>query len=140
MMNWHTHVHDLMSRDPVTVDLDASPSALRRLLEERSFHHLPVLDGGVLVGIVSLIDLARVSLEPWVHDRATDDATVDATFRVADLMTWEPETVRDHDPARLAADKLCAGNFHALPVLDAEDRLVGIITSTDLLRWLVRGA
>ena len=54
----HT-VEEWMSRDPATVDAGSSTGvALDRMLEE-GFRHLPVLDGGALVGVVSLRDLSR---------------------------------------------------------------------------------
>jgi len=54
----HT-VAEWMSRDPATIDVGATvPEALDRMLGE-GFRHLPVLDAGVLVGVVSLRDLSR---------------------------------------------------------------------------------
>jgi len=136
-MNGSTHVQDLMSTPPVFIDIGAAPSAVQATLEGNAFHHLPVLDRGVLVGVVSAVDLARVSLGVWVQDPKTEAAWMDSNFRIADLMTWEPVCCRVDDPVKLAADKLSDGAFHCLPVLDREDRLVGMLTSTDLLRWMV---
>lgn len=136
-MNWHTRVRDVMSDRPVAVDLDAPPSRIQALLAEHPFHHLPVVDGDIVVGVVSAVDLARVSLGAWVQDEATQAAWLDATFSMADLMSWEPECVQATDPVKLAADKLSGGDFHCLPVVDGDRRLVGMVTSTDLLRWLV---
>ncbi len=135
-MNWHAKVRELMTIDPVSIDVLAKPSEVLEALRGSTFHHLPVVDRGVLVGIVSSVDLARVSLGAWVQDEETEKAWLDSKFRIRDLMTWEPEFVRVDDDIRLAADKLSAGSFHSLAVLDAGDRLVGIITSTDILRMV----
>lgn len=137
-MHWSAHVRSLMTPDPISIQVDAPPSKLKELLDDRSFHHLPVVDGDVLVGIVSSIDLARVSLDTWVTDEKTRQAWLDEKFRIRDLMTWEPEYVDAGATVRTAAEKLAEGGFHALPVLD-DGRLVGIITSTDLLRFLAQG-
>lgn len=136
-MNWSHKIRHVMSAPAVFVDLDAPPSRVAALLETSPFHHLPVLDGGVLVGVVSSIDLARVSLGAWVSDPQTERAWLDTQFRIADLMSWEPQFVREDDSVKLAADKLSTGDLHCLPVLDQRDALTGIVTSTDLLRWLV---
>jgi len=136
-MNWHTRVRDVMSADPVSVNVDDPPSTVHQVLSERPFHHLPVLDKGVLVGVVSTVDLARVSLGAWVKDQPTQSAWLDATFAMKDVMTYEPECIHVDDPIKLAADKLSEGSFHCLPVLDDGDRLVGMLTSTDLIRFLV---
>lgn len=136
-MNWNAQVRDVMSTRPVSIDVDDKPSTIQKVLDGNPFHHLPVMKDGVLVGIVSATDLARISLGAWVKDEATQKAWLDATFTMSDVMTWEPECVRASDPLKLAADKLSSGNFHALPVVDGNDKLVGMLTSTDLLRWLV---
>lgn len=136
MMNRHEHVRHVMSTPPVAVEASMGPSVVRNLFEKSAFHHLPVLDDGVLVGIISHVDLARVSLKAWVRDGETDAAWLDSQYKVADLMTSEPEFVRASDTLRTAADKLSSGAFHALPVLDDQDTLVGILTSTDLMRLM----
>jgi CBS domain-containing protein len=52
-------VSDGMTRDPETIDPDASVGTAMDLMLERGFRHLPVTEGGVLVGVVSMRDLAR---------------------------------------------------------------------------------
>jgi CBS domain-containing protein len=135
-VNWHAKVREVMTIDPVSIDVLARPSEVQEALKGRPFHHLAVLDRGVLVGIVSTTDLARVSLGAWVQDEETEKAWLDSSFRIRDLMTWEPQFVRVDEDIRVAADKLSSGSFHSLPVLDDGDRLVGIITSTDILRMV----
>lgn len=54
----HHPVADWMTHDPVTVEVDVEVSAARDLMLERGFRHLPVTDGGRVVGIVSLRDLS----------------------------------------------------------------------------------
>jgi CBS domain-containing protein len=52
-------------------------------------------------------------------------------------MTPLPEVLHPHDPIRVAAERLGDGSFHALPVLDPHTHaLVGIVTTTDLVRFL----
>lgn len=137
-MHWSAHVRSLMTPDPICIQVDAPPSELAALLADRSFHHLPVVDGETLVGIVSTIDLARVSLENWVTDAATRAAWLDEKFQIRDLMTWEPAYIEADATVRAAAQALGDGGFHALPVLE-DGKLVGIVTSTDLLRFLAAG-
>ena len=137
-MNWNATVRDVMSERPVSVGVDDPPSVVQEVLNTSPFHHLPVVDGGVLVGIVSTTDLARVSLGAWVEHEGTQKAWLDASFSMSQLMTAEPEWIQAGDPLKLAADKLSTGDFHALPVVNDDRELVGMLTSTDLLRWLVK--
>jgi acetoin utilization protein AcuB len=136
-MNWHTRVREVMTRNPVTVDIDDPPSRIQEVLGLSPFHHLIVMENGVVAGVISTIDLARVSLGVWVEDARTQQAWLDAAFTVRELMTAEPDSINVDDPVKLAADRLAHGSYHCLPVLDDNSKLVGIVTSTDLLRWLV---
>ncbi len=129
-------VHDLMTTDVESVPIDAPPSAVRELLRRRSYHHVPVVDGERLVGILSSVDLALFGLDAYVPDHATVNAHLDAAFRLADLISDDLTTVFPDDPATLAAERLAEGAFHALPVVDRDGRLKGILTSTDLVRWM----
>ena len=135
-MNIFTHVQHIMTRDVATVQLSSKPSEARRLLRSRPFHHLPVLDGSVLVGILSASDLAKVSLEAWVADPETVDAWLDETATISGLMTREPVVVRTHCTLREAAGRLSEGAFHALPVVDEHGHLQGILTTTDVVRYV----
>lgn len=129
-------VHSLMQRDVQTVGGDTPLADVGRLMAARGFHHVPVVDGGRVVGIVSALDVARASLERWVPDQATNEAWL-AGIAARDSMTPLPEVLHPLDSLRVAAERLGDGAFHALPVVDpASHALVGILTTTDLVRYL----
>jgi acetoin utilization protein AcuB len=129
-------VHALMQRDVHTVSPDAPLAEVARTMAARGFHHVPVVDGTRVVGIVSAQDVAKASLERWVPDRETNEAWL-AGVPVRDAMTPLPEVLHPSDPVRVAAERLGDGAFHALPVLDPQTHaLVGIVTTTDLVRFL----
>ena len=129
-------VRSIMSTDVAVVAIDAAISDVRDLLRDRPFHHVPVVRDGVLVGILSSVDLARVSLEAWGVDADTTDAELDAAFSIPSIMTHDVASVGPDDPIVVATELLADGRFHALPVVDAARKVVGIVTSTDLLRYL----
>lgn len=126
-----------MTREVVTVQLGEAPSKVRAVLQEGRFHHLPVLDGKKLVGIVSSVDFMRASLAAWGADERSLDAVLDSQLRLSDLMRAEPKTVVDTATVRDAAQGLAHGEYHSLPVVDGKGALVGIVTSTDLIRYLL---
>jgi len=114
-------------------------SEARRGLAMRPFHHHPVLDEQAkLVGIVSASDLLRVSLEAYDVDPDKEADVLDRQFKLSEVMTTEVVTVRASDSIREAAACLSPGSFHALPVLDDDGRLVGMVTSTDLIDYLIK--
>lgn len=138
-MNVFTPVRHIMSREVDTIQVDAPVSEARKLLRSRPFHHVPVLRGSQLVGIISVADLAWVSLEAFVADGPTVDAWLDQTTTVEALMTHEPETVGPDATLREAAVRLSEGAFHALPVVSDGGELLGILTTTDVVRYVGAG-
>ena len=60
-----------MTADPVTITPDELPSRVAAIMAERGFRHLPVLDGGELVGIISMRDVWRFSFLPSEPDDMT---------------------------------------------------------------------
>lgn len=131
-------VRTVMTSEVRTVDVDARLSDVRDLLRDHPFHHVPVVRDGKLVGMLSASDIARISLEAWGVDELTTDATLDAAFSLPSVMSHDVTAVLATDSVYRATEILADGAFHALPVVDGAGRVVGIVTSTDLLRYLYR--
>lgn len=109
-----------------TVSVTQKLGEVRRLMSDEGILHVPVVSGRKLVGIISATDMLRLSLSA----HGAHEPSIEQVMRT-DLVTLEAsDTVRD------AARHLRAGQFHALPVVDDEQQLVGIVTSTDLVRYL----
>jgi len=121
----------IMSTELVTLrPLDPANKA-QQILESGRIHHLPVVDGGKLVGIVSSSDLLKLYL--------LDDGVTSTTLTTVDqIMGSDPVVIESTYTLRDAAEKLSAGGYHSLPVIDAERMLVGIVTSTDLIDHLLQ--
>ena len=126
----------IMAADPVTVDRSQTVSEVRFLLANERIHHLPVIEEGRLVGMISSNDVMRVSFALDTDD-AVSRTLLDKTVSIDDLMVTDLVTVSAHGNVRDAAIALSAGGFHAVPVVDDEAHLVGIVTSTDLIQYLL---
>lgn len=129
-------VADCMRLEPVWIEPQASAlEALDRMLE-RGVRHLPVLEDERVVGILSIDDL-RAGL-PFPLTLPPDDAERRRVqdYRVAALMTYVPATVHLETPLDEAAARLADLRIGCLPVVDDENRLVGLLTETDALRAL----
>jgi CBS domain-containing protein len=124
-------INRIMATDPVTIGPDESVAVARKLLEANGIHHLPVVEGGVLVGILSSSDLMKL------HVLRTRAEALDA-ITVSQVMEPEPVTLDIFADLVDVASKLSEGGFHALPVVEADNVLVGIVTSTDLVNHLLR--
>jgi len=99
--------------------------------------HLPVIDkDGKLIGIISDRDLRRPD---WV-DETLDIAhayQLDDNLSVGDMMTPNAKLIHTYDKVEKAIDLLLEHRFGALPVLNKEEELVGILSAYDLLKALM---
>ena len=123
-------IERVMSTNPTTIGVDDDISQARALLESGELHHLPVVIHDKLVGIVSSADLLKCYA-------MSGDLTKSATATVKDIMEIKPTVLERRSMLSDAAKKLARGGFHALPVVDADQTLVGIVTSSDLVTHLL---
>jgi acetoin utilization protein AcuB len=117
-------VHDVMTRAAVTIDRETPCDKARRLMDERRIRHLPVMEGGRLVGMVSDRDVRSV--------KGDAGGVAAGSIMTPELLTVTPDT-RVERAARLMLE----ARIGSLPVMDG-DALAGIVTYTDLLHAFVR--
>lgn len=130
-------VSQIMSTDLATVDVGNKLSDVRRLLRERKIHHMPVVSGAEFIGLITTSDLLRVSWgDPYSHDPREIDVLLD-TQDIRDVMQEDVRTVLPTTTIRDAARLLVDGSYHCLPVVEPSGVLVGLITTTDLIRYLL---
>jgi CBS domain-containing protein len=134
-MELATPVARIMTPDPITIGPGARVSEARALLSARRVHHLPVVRGRELVGIVSTGDVRRYGPPPLFTSAAVVDARLDC-YLVTEIMTADPVTVSPDDPIERALELLKLDSFSALPVVDGTD-LVGNVTCADVLGYLM---
>jgi CBS domain-containing protein len=134
-MDTNNPVADIMTRDLITVQPATTIDRIHDLFEKHTFHHLPVVDHGQLVGIISKSDYLKIRhmlAVTWSGVTICQDMYRDMC--AADIMTNEPLRIDANDSIGLAADIFMANALHALPVVE-DNQLVGIVTSHDLLAY-----
>ncbi|MFF3127624.1 CBS domain-containing protein [Streptomyces sp. NPDC057908] len=138
-------VGDLMTDEVVSVVPATSFKEVAKLLAQHNISGLPVLDDeDRVVGIVSESDLlnrqaARHLVTGDVPDAATGTTVSSgAEFTAAEVMSTPAVTVHAHETAPDAARLMMRSGVERLPVVDDEDRLVGIVTRRDLLSLFLR--
>lgn len=119
-------IERLMTTPAWTIGPEATLADAASIMARQHIHHLPVVDGDQLVGMVSAADLAG------------PEAPRSVPRRIGEVMRREPVAIRRHGTLAEAAECLARGGYHALPVVDADRRVVGMLTSTDLVRILLR--
>lgn len=123
-----TTVGDVMTRHVASITPATSVLSARQLLYSHGFRHLPVVEDGTLVGIVSDRD---------VQPAGTDQPTPDRNRPVRGVMSAPVRSARPDDDLLYAARQMLDWKISALPVLD-RGHLVGVLTTTDCLAALRR--
>ncbi|MFJ2915702.1 CBS domain-containing protein [Streptomyces sp. NPDC087228] len=138
-------VGDLMTDEVVSVVPVTSFKEVAKLLAQHNISGLPVLDDeDRVVGVVSESDLlnrqaARHLVTGDLPDAAIGTAVSSgAEFTAAEVMSTPAVTVHADETAPDAARLMMRSGVERLPVVDDEDRLVGIVTRRDLLRLFLR--
>ena len=128
-------VRDWMTGNLVTLSPEASVAEALTLCRERRIRHIPIVEEGRLVGIVSDRDLRDAS--PALGD--AERASTLQEIRVGDVMTREVSTADPQDPIENVAQQMYELKIGSLPVVTEEDeeKLLGIVTSSDVMRALV---
>ena len=127
------HVRDLMTRALVTATPETTVTDARALMARERIRHLLVTEGGRHVGIVTDRDIRLNLASPATSLSVWELNFLLARLTVGQVMTKSLLVVEPDREAREAARIMLDHRIGALPVLDG-DRLVGILTESDLVR------
>jgi CBS domain-containing membrane protein len=106
-------------------------------LKTLRFRHLPVTDEDRLIGLVTERDLLACSTSDLLPHRESADRFLLERFRVHDVMVRNVVTVSPQTSLHAAGKLLLEQRFGCLPVVDEENKLVGILTSSDFVKLCV---
>jgi CBS domain-containing protein len=142
----HWRVGDIMTTDVAVVTTITAYKAIADLLVERSVSAVPVIDADSRVlGVVSETDLlAKLEYadepprHPLLHRRYRAGLRKAAGDTAADLMSAPAITTSADTTVAGAARQMDAGRVKRLPVVDADGRLIGIVSRRDLVRLYTR--
>ena len=115
----------IMTTDLITVGPDDNLYTCRKILLRKRFHHLPVVDGENLAGLISTYDLFKQEHCPRDFDK----------ILVRDIMTTRLATLEPHQKIGIAAEIFLEHLFQAVPIVTNGKKLVGIVTSYDVMRY-----
>lgn len=131
-------VKDWMSREVITATLDTSLPKLHRLMSDYKIRRIPITRNGQLAGIVTLGDVREA--EP---SDATSLSIWEVNYLVGkllakDIMTGKPVTTTADTTIGKAAKLMLDYKISGLPVVDRGNRIIGIITESDIFRMVVQ--
>jgi acetoin utilization protein AcuB len=129
-------IRDWMTPDPITISGNLTLPEAYWLMVNNEIRRLPVVDGGVLMGIVTLEDLRQKMPASFINIDPVRVSDMLSKLPVRQVMTRNPKTISADAPLIKAAHQMLEYKISALPVMDG-DKLVGIITESDIFRALV---
>lgn len=127
-------IRRIMTPNPHSISVGSTLADAIDRLNSMTAHHLPVVDNQQLVGMISTSDIVKQIASA---QRLQSSATSPLKTSIDSFMIKNPLSIPLSASLRVAAEKLCTGAFHCLPVVDHKHLLVGIVTSTDLIQHLL---
>jgi CBS domain-containing protein len=128
-------VRDLMQVEVVALDASERLDTAERLMRTESIRHLPVLSAGRLVGILSQRDLYRAATSSLLGLQPGTEEDWLAKIPVGETMSTQVFTAHPDASLGSAAEMMVRERIGCLPVVE-DDRLVGLLSETDCLRFL----
>lgn len=129
-------ISTIMSNNVIKLNLSDSLSKAEELFKTHNIRHIPVVNGDKVVGIISNADLLKVALADYNDDDTEVTSTLYNMFTLEQVMTKNVATVLSFTSIRDVAEIFATNDFRALPVT-YENKLVGIITTTDIIKYLL---
>jgi CBS domain-containing protein len=126
-------VGTLMTRHVTTLDRNDTMDIAAEIMAAGRLRHLPVIDGGRVVGVVSERDLFRPGLARALGYGSKARRTLLRSLSVKEIMTEPAVTLAPEAPVREAAQLMLERRIGCVPVVEA-GALVGLVTESDLLR------
>jgi acetoin utilization protein AcuB len=120
-------VKNWMSSPAITIDSDAMVPEAIKLFNHHKIHRLPVTEEGQLVGIVTDLDLKKAA---GFEDRLPPT-------KIRDVMSKNPITAPYNNTIEEIAELLMVYNISGVPVVDEQEKMIGILTKTDIFKYIV---
>jgi CBS domain-containing protein len=136
-MNITTPVSNIMTKTLVVATPNMTLDKVKEIFDAHKFHHIPVVENGALKGIISRIDLYRVShCVDLFHSKSNLELNnkLFKSLLAEEVMSSNSVVISPNEPISHAAALFHRNKFHALPVVE-EGKLVGILTTYDLIAY-----
>lgn len=132
-MKKRTPVSKIMTSNVTSANITNSLRDVYDIIKSNNIHHVPVMKGDEIVGLLTDSDFDKIS---YLSADEKSNLSIFDALTVEQVMTKNIKTVQQDDLIVDVANILAKNHFHALPVLEG-NKLVGIVTTTDLLNFLV---
>lgn len=135
-MKKRTPISAIMTKDVITLSNSNDLVTAEHLFKVNHIRHIPVVKGEAIIGMLSYTDLLRISFADAINEDEEVDTVVYNMFTIEQVMAKNVISVSPSTIIKEVAEILSKKEFHALPVVE-NGKLVGIVTTTDLINYLI---
>ncbi|MCL7764431.1 CBS domain-containing protein [Polaribacter sp. Z014] len=129
-------ISTIMATNLVTLNVDGDLVTAEKMFIEHKIKHIPVVRDKEIIGMLSYSDIQKVSESRLNEDGTSVNSFVNNTFTIKQVMDKNITAIPPYTSIKDAAELLTTKGFHALPVVE-DSELVGIVTTRDLVKYLV---
>ncbi len=132
-------IASVMSKPVVSVEMDDTVGLIKEIFDSSQFHHLLVVESGRLHGIISDRDLLK-TISPnigTIAETTKDTATLNK--KAHQIMTRSPVTLNVDADIYDAIDIFNSHRISCIPIVDDNQKPVGIVSWRDIMKRLARG-
>lgn len=131
-------VSSIMTTNLITLDVKESLEKAEHLFKKYKIRHIPVIENDKIIGMISLNDILRISFADGAYrEEENISSSIYEMFTIRQLMIGNLETVSPDTTIKDVAKLLVKREFHSLPVVE-NGRLIGMVTTTDLIKYLLK--
>jgi CBS domain-containing protein len=127
-------VKEVMTKEVKTVSPDMVLPDAHQMMSRNNIRRVPVVDGDKLMGIVTLSNIQQATPSDATSLSVWEMNYLLAKLTIKKIMTSPVMTVGEDDPISKAANMMLANKFGGIPVVNSADRLVGMVTESDIFR------
>lgn len=131
-------VSTIMTHSVICMKKEDNLEDAKYLFKIHHIRHIPIVSGKSIIGMLSKTDLQRKGL--WYDDEVDNDSVsklVRTNTTIEEVMTKKLTCVSSSTSVKKVAEILAKEEFHALPIVD-NNILIGIVTTTDLIKFLLK--
>ena len=127
-------ISSIMTKNVVCVIPEQKIIDVKHIYEKKKFHHhIPVIEDGKLIGMVSLIDFMYEIKGAGLDD----NNAIYNELTVKDIMTPNPFALSPETSINAVAEEFAKGRYHAIPIVENK-KVVGIVSTADLIRFYMK--
>lgn len=131
-------VSDLMTKELFTLSRNDSLKTARSIMDLKRIRHIPIVsEDNLFVGLLTHRDLLAATISKLADIDSSTQIEIDAGIPIGEIMSKDVRTTTPDTPLKECAYLLLNHKYGCIPVIEGENKLVGIITEADFLKLTI---